>query len=92
MDALAPFVVHIAANPVGMVQSCSACGWPLMDNTAWTEGRVAVPDADAGRGPSWWPAGQRIATDKPTPDRGGVTYTVNDRPLGDDERLCAGTN
>lgn len=62
-----------------------------MDNTAWAEGRMAVPEGDE-RGPSWWPAGQRIATDKPTPGAGGMTYVLNDRPLAEDERYCAGTN
>lgn len=89
-----PFVVHTAAPPVGLVQSCASCGWPLYDFTPWLEGRVAVPAADAGRGPAGWPVGARVATDKPTPDSAGMTYTIGppDRALLTDERLCAGTN
>lgn len=92
MPALVPFVVHTAAPPVGVVQPCAACGWPLMDNTAWAAGNMAVPESDVGRGPSWWPVGHRVATDKPSPDAGGLTYVLGDRLLADDEQLCAGSN
>lgn len=92
-NVLDPFTVHTAAPPIGWVQSCAACGFVLLDNTAWSEGRVAVMEGD-DRGPSWWPAGQRIGTDKTADQRGGMTYVVNPpaRPLADDERVCAGVN
>jgi hypothetical protein len=90
---LAPFVVHIAAAPAGTVQACVSCGFTLIDNTAWTEGRAAVPDGDSDRGPAWWPSGARIATDKTTPTTGGTTYLIaTDRELAEDERWCAGAN
>jgi hypothetical protein len=94
MTALAPFVVHTAAPPVGAVQSCAACGWGIVDNTPWFEGQVAVPEGDADRGPGWYPAGARVATDKTAPGAGGMTYLLGPegRPLDGDERLCAGTN
>lgn len=94
MTTLAPFVVHTAAAAIGWVQPCAACGWPLIDNTAWAEGRVAVPIEDDGRGPSWWPVGAQVATDKASSRDGGMTYVVapDGRPLDDDERLCGGTN
>lgn len=94
MTTLAPFVVHTTAPPVGWVQRCASCGWVLQDNTAWFEGRVAVPTEDADRGPSWWPTGDRIATDKTTPGAGGMTYAVGPegRSLDADERYCAGVN
>lgn len=93
MTTLAPFAVHVAAPPVGMVQQCAACGFVLTDNTAWAEGRVAVMDGD-DRGLTWWPTGERVATDKTSPRSGGMTYVLGpeDRPLADDERMCAGVN
>jgi hypothetical protein len=93
MKALAPFVVHVAAPPVGMMQSCAACGFVLTDNAAWAEGRVAVMDGDDG-GPSWWPVGERIATDRTGGRSASTTYVIGPegRPLADDERLCAGAN
>lgn len=87
------WTVHTAAPPVGWVQCCGACGFVLQDNTAWAEGRVAVRIEDEGCGPSWWPTGQRIGTDKVAGEYGGCTFVLEDgRPLEPDERLCAGTN
>jgi hypothetical protein len=44
-------------------------------------------------GPSWWPAGERIATDKTEQRRASITYVVAaDRPLDADEQMCAGSN
>ncbi|GAA4439444.1 hypothetical protein GCM10023170_011040 [Phytohabitans houttuyneae] len=87
------FTVHTAGAPVGMVQACVSCGWPLMDNTAWVEGRVAVMEGAERYGPSWWPVGARIGTGITKPGAGGLTYVVDptDRPLDADERLCVVT-
>lgn len=92
--ALDPFAVHTAGPPIDWVQWCAACGWPVVDNTAWVEGRVAVPASDDGCELSWFPVGARVATDKPTPTSGGMTYLLapESRRLADDERLCAGNN
>ncbi len=81
-----PWIVHTAGTPVGTVQACTACGEVLEDNTAWLEGRVAVPVEQDGRGPMWWPVGERIAM------LGNCTVTLPERPLESDERLCAGAN
>ena len=89
---LEPFTVHVAAPSIGWIQTCAACGFTLLDNTAWGEGRVQMPVGDADRGPSWWPVGQQIATDKTAASRGGMTYVIEGRPLDDDERMCAGVN
>lgn len=92
MTTLAPFVVHTAAPPVGVVQLCASCGLVLMDNTSWVEGRVAVLEGDT-RGLVWWPTGAQVATDK-TGDRApSMTYVVNPpgRPLAADERMCGGS-
>ncbi|MEV1013766.1 hypothetical protein AB0I89_23735 [Micromonospora sp. NPDC049801] len=89
---LEPFTVHIAAPPIGLLQRCAACQFVLTDNTAWAEGRVAVMDGD-DTGMSWWPAGERIATDKTGEQRASITYVVQaGRRLDDDERLCSGSN
>ncbi|WP_341719948.1 hypothetical protein QQG74_09680 [Micromonospora sp. FIMYZ51] len=89
---LDPFKVHIAAPPVGLVQRCAACQLVLMDNTAWVEGRVAVIEGDDA-GPSWWPVGERIATDKTEARQPSITYVVAaGRTLDDDEQPCAGSN
>lgn len=81
-----PWTVHTAAPPVGLVQTCSACGHVLQDNTAWAEGRVAVAEGQEHDGPMWWPTGERIA------ELGICTFVLPDRPLDEDERLCAGAN
>lgn len=104
----APFLVHVAAapsvvegstnSPAAAVQRCVACGVILIDNTAWLEDRVAVATfgAEAGTevpdGPSWWPAGALVATDKePGSHQAAITYVVEEgTPLGDDERPCVG--
>lgn len=89
---LEPLIVHVAAPPVGLLQRCAACQFVLMDNTAWAEGRVAVMEGD-DRGMSWWPVGERIATDKTGERRASITYVVQaGRDLDDDERVCAGSN
>ncbi len=85
---LPPFTVHIAGKPHDHVQHCVPCGAVLIDNTAWAEGRVAVPVGQENTGPGWWPAGALIATDK-QPGESGMTYVVDkDRPLGADEVAC----
>lgn len=91
-NGVAPWTIHIAGEPIGAYQQCVACGFVLADNTAWLEGRVAVPDADTNRSPTWWPAGQRIGTDKTATNRGGCTYVLSNRDLDDDGRLCFGVN
>lgn len=79
--------VHIAAPPIGPIQLCAACGHVLQDNTAWDEGRVAIPDGQPDIGPLWWETGRRIG------HAGGVTYAIGaDRPLEPEEQLCAGAN
>ncbi len=89
---LEPLRVHVAAPPVGMVQRCAACQVVLMDNTGWTNGTVAVVEGD-DQGLSWWPAGERIATDKTPERRASITYVVGaGRDLEDDEQPCAGSN
>lgn len=94
------WIVHVAAPPVGMTQSCAACGYTLIDNTAWAEGRVAVVEGDES-GPGWWPVGERIGTTDrgepravPTVPVGGCTYVVGPpgRSLDTDERMCSGAN
>lgn len=89
---LGPLRVHQAAPPVGMVQRCTACQFVLMDNTAWADGRIAVMEG-APDGPSWWPVGERIATDKTSERRASITYVVAaGRTLDNDEQPCAGSN
>ena len=57
----------------------------LEDNTAWFEGRVAVPVDQADRGPLWFPTGKRVAVFD------NCAFTIqDDRPLDDGERLCVG--
>lgn len=93
--SLPPMLVHVAGEPgPDHLQRCVACGFVLTDNTAWwSEGGVAVwsPDGDAAdAGPSWWPSGALVATDKePGSGKPSITYTVDAAiPLDDDERPC----
>lgn len=109
--AQVPFVVHVAgaavkspASPAAgetLVQRCVACGFVLIDNTAWLAGTVAVAPlnlAAAGGatvearpvdGPSWYPIGALIGTSKTDENQGGMTYVRPEgRPLGADERSC----
>ena len=81
-----PWIVHVAGAPIGAIQRCDSCGHVLQDNTAWYEGRVAVPVDQSDRGPAWFATGQRIA------ELGNCSVALPDRPLEDDERLCAGAN
>lgn len=90
-EGLPVFEVHVAGEPAGdHIQRCVACGAVLIDNRPWWEGRVAVPVDDAATaGPSWWPVGALVATDKRRDGTGGgMTYTVDGRGLADDERPC----
>lgn len=80
-----PWTVHTAAPPVGLIQTCAACGHILEDNTAWAEGRVAVPEEQSAE-MMWWPTGERIA------QLGICTFVLPERPLEADEQLCAGAN
>jgi hypothetical protein len=83
--------VHVAGTPgPDHVQRCVPCGAVLFDNRPWYEGRVAVMDSDEREGPSWWPAGALVATDKPRDGRGaGMTYTVDPAVgLDDNEQPC----
>jgi hypothetical protein len=84
------FLVHVAGVPApDHIQRCVACGVELLDNRARAEGRVAVSDGDAGRGPTWWPPGALVATDKPRNGTGvSMTYVVDGGDLDDDERPC----
>lgn len=92
MSRKAPFLVHVAGSPMALVQRCIACHTILTDNTGWAEGRVAVMDGDDS-GPSWWPVGQKIATDKePGSCSASMTYVVEGDELGDDEQPCVGVN
>lgn len=90
MTILAPFVVHTAGPPTGAVQRCGTCGFVIMDNTAWFEGCVMVMNGD-DCGPSWWPFGALVATDK-ADGCASITYVVEGRELDADERPCAGAN
>lgn len=81
------FAVHIAGQPVDWAQTCSRCDALIQDNTAWWTGRVAVPTADAGRGPTWWPVGERVGRGE-HPNLPTITYLVGDRPLDEDEHPC----
>jgi hypothetical protein len=92
VNTLAPFVVHTAGNPVGPVQHCTTCRFVVMDHTARFEGRAMIPDSQPDDGPSWWPFGALVATDKTDGSHASITYVLNDRGLADDERLCAGAN
>lgn len=92
MATLAPFVVHTAAAPAGAVQHCGICGAVLIDNTAWFDGNVMIPVGQDDRGPSWWPFGALVATDKDGSRSSSITYVVDGRELAADERLCAGAN
>jgi hypothetical protein len=88
------FAVHVAGEPGGdHVQRCVPCGAVLTDNRPWWEGRVAVPEGSERDGPSWWPAGALVATDKTHDGRphpgGSMTYAVDPtRRLDNDERPC----
>lgn len=93
MTTAAVFVVHVAARPGDdHLQRCVACGWTLADNQGWwsAEGVAVWSDGAGHAGPSWWPAGALIGTDKTAATRGGMTYVhPTGRPLGADERACA---
>jgi hypothetical protein len=94
------FVVHVAAAPVHLpatadagaqlAQRCLACGFVLVDNTGWlTEGGVLVPDGQTG-GPSWFPIGDLVGTDKTAEKPSGMTYVKPEgRPLDANERPCS---
>ncbi|MEU7590615.1 hypothetical protein AB0A95_30535 [Micromonospora sp. NPDC049230] len=84
------FVVHVAGEPGDdHVQRCVPCGAVLHDGRPWFEGRVAVPVGSGPDYPSWWPPGALVATDKPHDGTGGgMTYTIDDRALDDDEGPC----
>lgn len=87
-----PLLVHVAGEPQpDHLQRCVPCGTVLTDNRAWLEGNVAVMDGDDS-GPSWWPAGALVATDKkPGSHQPSITYVVESgTPLDDDERSCVG--
>jgi hypothetical protein len=96
MTRRAPLLlVHVAGEPTpDHLQRCVPCGTVLTDNTGWWEGRVAVPtlgDDDPGpAGPSWWPSGALVATDKEIGShRASITYVVESgTPLDDDEKPC----
>lgn len=79
------WIVHTAAEPIGAVQRCAACGHVLEDWTAALEGRVMTLEGD-NRSLPWWPVGQKIAQNGP------ASVILPDRPLEADERLCAGAN
>jgi hypothetical protein len=67
------FEVHVAGEPGDSVQRCVPCG-------------AALPAPD---GPSWWPSGAMVATDKRRDGTGGgMTYRVDRGDLADDERPC----
>lgn len=91
MPRLAPLLVHVAGEPQGdHLQYCIPCGTVLTDNRAWFTGDVAVVDGDDA-GPSWWPAGALVATDKePGSHQPSITYVVDGGPLDDDEQPCVG--
>lgn len=95
-----PFLVHVAGAPTvraatantaaSALQTCVPCGATLLDNTAWLEGNVAVMDGDERDGPTWWPAGALVATDRHHAGGGPViTYVVEaNTSLDDDEQSC----
>jgi hypothetical protein len=83
------FIVHRAAAPDPPVQLCADCGQVIQDNTAWYEGRVAVPDDTPAplQGPSWWPARDLVAASTGLGPR--MRYAVAaGRALDSDERYC----
>lgn len=90
-----PILVHVAGAPgPDRVQRCLSCGAELYDGRPHYEGRTVVligePDLD---GPSWWPAGALVATDRHVAGNGPViTYVVEANvPLDDDEEQpCTG--
>jgi hypothetical protein len=83
--------VHVAGEPsADHRQRCIPCGAVLTDNRGWfSEEGVMVMEGD-DRGPSWWPAGSLVATDKePDSHQASITYVINpDHGLADDERPC----
>jgi hypothetical protein len=103
-------VVHVAGAPTKVfpgpntdasaTQRCVACGFLLIDNTAWLAGRAEVVlelAAEGGGtipartvdGPSWYPAGALIGTDKTSETAGGMTYVKPDgAALDDNETAC----
>ncbi len=92
------FVVHVAGTPITVfpegdrpalaTQRCVACGFLLIDNSAWLSGAAAVVEDDQ-RGMSWFPAGALIGTDKRDNRAGGMSYVrETGRPLDDNERAC----
>lgn len=87
-----PILVHVAgAGPSSPdhVQRCLSCGAELYDGRPFFEGRAVVLAGDDD-GPSWWPAGALVATDRHVAGNGPViTYVVEAAvPLDDDEQPC----
>ena len=90
--SMPPVLVHVAGVPgPDHLQRCVPCGTVLTDNRGWWDGTIAVVEGDDS-GPSWWPSGALIATDKqPGSDRASITYVIGQGiPLDDDEQPCTG--
>lgn len=88
---LPPFLVHVAGAPgADGQQRCVPCGVVLLDARPQLEGRAMIPDGQPYDGPSWWPPGALVATDKVEGSREpSMTYVVDQaRGLADDERPC----
>lgn len=85
-----PVLVHVAGEPQpDHLQRCVPCGTVLNDNRSWWAGTVAVMDGD-DTGPSWWPVGALVATDKePGSHQPSITYVIEQSVgLDDNERPC----
>lgn len=84
------FLVHVAGVPgADHVQRCVPCGAVLTDGRPWAEGRAVVLDGDDRDGPSWWPPGAMVATNKRRDGTvGGMAYVVDGRGLDDKEGPC----
>ncbi len=86
-------VVHVAGAPQpDHLQRCVPCGTVLTDNRAWwsDQGVAVWSDSPDDAGPSWWPAGALVATDKqPGSTAPSITYVIEEGiPLDDDEKPC----
>lgn len=88
-----PFVVHVAGEPQNdHLQRCVPCGTVLTDNRGWWSEHGVAVWGDDDRGPSWWPAGALVATDKePHSHQASMTYVIDPaHGLDDDEVPCTG--
>ncbi|GLY08239.1 hypothetical protein [Actinoplanes sp. NBRC 101535] len=89
MPEVADFIIHPAAAPQDDgIQCCTTCGSLIIDNTAWYQGRVQIPEGQPDTGPAWWPEGALIATNRHHGTSPVMSYRVEGRPPAADEQLC----